>query len=37
MRQGVFFLALILEDFPLVATVQNFRKCAMRVTLPNVP
>ena len=25
MRQGV-FLALFLEDFPLVATLQNFRK-----------
>ena len=34
--QGV-FLALFLEDFPLVATLQNFRKRAMRVTLVNLP
>ena len=35
-RQG-FFLTLFSEDFPLVATLQNFRKCAMRVTLPKLP
>ena len=30
LRQGV-FVALFLEEFPLVATMKNFRKCAMRV------
>ena len=31
------FVAFFSEDFPLVATLQNFRKCAMRVSLPNLP
>ena len=35
LRQGV-FVALFLEEFPLVATWRNFRKCAMRVSLPNL-
>ena len=33
----VFSLALFSEDFLLVASLQNFRKSAMRVTLPNLP
>ena len=36
LRLGV-FVAFFSEDFPLVATLQNFRKCAMRVSLPNLP
>ena len=32
----VFFLAFFLQDFPLVATLQNFRKCALRVCLLNL-
>ena len=36
LRQGV-FLAFFLQVFPLVATLQNFRKCALRVSLPNLP
>ena len=35
LRQGV-FVAYFLEEFPLVATLQNLRKCAMRVSLPNL-
>ena len=37
LRQGVFCGLFFLEAFPLVATVQNFRKCAMRMSLPNLP
>ena len=33
----VFFLSFFLQDFPLVATLQNFRKCALRLSLPNLP
>ena len=33
----VFFLAFFLQVFPMVATLQNFRKCAVRVSLPNLP
>ena len=33
----VFFVAFFLEDFPLVATLLNFIKCALRVSLPNLP
>ena len=33
----MFFLAFFLLVFPLVATLQNFRKCALRVSLPNLP
>ena len=36
LRQGV-FCGLVCGDFPLVATLQNFRKCAMKVSLPNLP
>ena len=36
LRQGV-FVAFFLEGFALVAILQNFRKCAMRVSLPNLP
>ena len=36
LRQGVFF-GLFLQEFNLVATLQNFRKRAMRVSLPNLP
>ena len=36
-RARVLFLAFFLQDFPLVATLQNFRKCALRVSLPNLP
>ena len=32
-----FFLAFFLQDFPLVATLQNLKKCALRVSLPNLP
>ena len=34
---GCFFVAFFLQDFPLVATLQNFRKCALRVCLLNFP
>ena len=34
--QGV-FVAYVLEEFTLVETLQNLRKCAMRVSLPNLP
>ena len=34
LRQGV-FVAYFLEEFPLVATLQNLRKCAIRVSVPN--
>ena len=33
----VFFLAFFLQVFPLVATLQNFRKWPLRVFLPNLP
>ena len=33
----VFFVAFFSGEFPLVATLQNFRKSAMRVSLPNLP
>ena len=36
MRQGAFFGRLS-AGFSLVATLQNFRKCALRVSLPNLP
>ena len=36
LRQGD-FLAFFLQDFPLVATLENFRKCTLRVSLPNLP
>ena len=32
-----FFVAYILEEIPLVATLQNLRKCAMWVSFPNLP
>ena len=34
-RQGV-FVAFFLQEFPLVATLQNFRKRALRVSLANL-
>ena len=34
---SVFFVAFFSGDFTLVLTLQNFRKCAMRVSLPNLP
>ena len=33
----VFFVAFFSGEFPLVATLQNLRNCAMRVSLPNLP
>ena len=36
LRQGV-FVAYCLDNFPLVDTLQNLRKCAWRVSLPNSP
>ena len=35
--QVVFFVIFFLEEFPLVATLQNLRKCVIRVSLPNLP
>ena len=32
----VFFVAFFLQEFPLVATLQNFRKRALRVSLANL-
>ena len=37
LRQGVFSVAFFLQDFAMAATLQNFRKRAMRVFLPNLP
>ena len=34
-RQGFFFLAFFLQEFPLVPTLQNFRKRALGVPLAN--
>ena len=33
----VSFVAYCLEEFSLVATLQNLRKCAMGVSLPDLP
>ena len=33
----VLFVAFFLQEFPLVATLQNFRKRALRVSLANLP
>ena len=30
-------MGFFLEEVPLVATLENFRKCAIRVSLPNSP
>ena len=37
LRQGVFSGLLSAGFFFLVATLQNFRKCALWVSLPNLP
>ena len=29
-------MAFFLQEFPLVATLQNFRKCSLRVSLKNL-
>ena len=34
---GCFFLAFFLQVFALVETLENFGKCALRVSLPNFP